>query len=353
MRPAPPHFTQRPTRTLDCARDAAFGVARALAYVSVLGVVALAAPTARAADGALEINQTCAVQTGCFAGDSAGFPVTIASAGSYRLTGNLTVSDVATTAIQVNVSKVSIDLGGFAISGPVSCTGEGSALVCLPAAGSGIGILGSTATESVSVENGVVSGMGSTGVILNGRQARVHALRVIFNGSNGIITTGTGAIVSDSSALANGGSGMNFIGLAGLVSGSSAVANRGSGIIAATNAAMVGNQSTNNGSSGFACGNGCSISDCSARDNGTDGISFGSGAVVSGSASLANGSDGIHVGLGSLVQGNAVRSNVGFGISLSSDSGYRENVVSGNTLGTVTGGANLGNNLCNGLTTCP
>ncbi len=37
----------------------------------------IAAPlAARAADGVLEINQACAA-AGCFAGDSAGFPVTL------------------------------------------------------------------------------------------------------------------------------------------------------------------------------------------------------------------------------------------------------------------------------------
>ena len=43
-----------------------------------------------AVDGVLEINQTCAVNTGCFSGDAAGFPVTIdGSAGlSYVLTAN-------------------------------------------------------------------------------------------------------------------------------------------------------------------------------------------------------------------------------------------------------------------------
>src|SRR5262245_32414033 len=45
-------------------------------------VFALLALVASASDGVLEINQTCAA-VGCFQGDSAGFPVTINSAGSY------------------------------------------------------------------------------------------------------------------------------------------------------------------------------------------------------------------------------------------------------------------------------
>ena len=45
---------------------------------TLLTFLLLATP-ARAGDGALEINQTCAVNTGCFARDTAGFPVTIST----------------------------------------------------------------------------------------------------------------------------------------------------------------------------------------------------------------------------------------------------------------------------------
>ncbi len=53
-----------------------------------LTLILALATSAFATDGVLEINQTCAVQTGCFAGDTAGFPVEIDVAGSYRLTSN-------------------------------------------------------------------------------------------------------------------------------------------------------------------------------------------------------------------------------------------------------------------------
>ena len=51
-------------------------------------------PVANADNGVLEINQACAVHTGCFSGDDPGLPVTIdSSAGrSYRLTSDLTSS---------------------------------------------------------------------------------------------------------------------------------------------------------------------------------------------------------------------------------------------------------------------
>ncbi len=44
-------------------------------------LLAISGP-AHAVDGVLEINQACAVNAGCFAGDTAGFPVTITGAGS-------------------------------------------------------------------------------------------------------------------------------------------------------------------------------------------------------------------------------------------------------------------------------
>ena len=44
--------------------------------ITLLALALMASP-ALAVDGVLEINQTCAVLTGCFAGDIPGFPVTI------------------------------------------------------------------------------------------------------------------------------------------------------------------------------------------------------------------------------------------------------------------------------------
>jgi hypothetical protein len=50
-----------------------------------------------------------------------------------------------------------------------------------------------------------------------------------------------------------------------------------------------------------------------------------------------------------------VRLNVGYGLKIAgSDSAYSENVISNNTAGTVNGtGVQLGQNACNGDTTCP
>ena len=97
---------------------------------SVTVVLVLLAPFGLANDGVLEINQACAVNTGCFPGDTGGFPVTIdGSAGrSYRLTSDLTVPSADTSGIVVTISDVGIDLNNFAILGPCpkrACTPPG------------------------------------------------------------------------------------------------------------------------------------------------------------------------------------------------------------------------------------
>jgi hypothetical protein len=50
-------------------------------------LLAISGP-AHAVDGVLEINQACAVNTGCFVGDTAGYPVVECLWGSRREAGN-------------------------------------------------------------------------------------------------------------------------------------------------------------------------------------------------------------------------------------------------------------------------
>src|SRR5882672_11227351 len=90
-----------------------------------------------AVDGVVLIDQNRALAGNITPGDAPGFPVTISQSGSYRLSGNLTVSDVNTSAIQITGENVSLDLNGFAILGPVVCTAPVDTTVCN---GSGTGI---------------------------------------------------------------------------------------------------------------------------------------------------------------------------------------------------------------------
>lgn len=136
-----------------------------IGIVSAAGISGGVVRPAQASDGVLEINQTCAIQTGCFAGDSAGLPVTIAASGSYRLTSNLAIPNENTDGIQINADDVSIDLNGHAIQGPVTCAG--TPLACVPDTGTGRGVFDNVSTRrGSSVKNGAISGMGSTGISL-------------------------------------------------------------------------------------------------------------------------------------------------------------------------------------------
>jgi hypothetical protein len=134
-------------------------------HLATLAMVALPilAPPALATDGAREIHQAC-VATGCFPGDTAGWPVQIAEPGSYVLTSNLTLPDANTNAIIVNGKNVAIDLNGFAIQGPNVCDYGGG--TCPSGGGTGIrqNLAGS---GPVSIRNGTIDGMGETGIALN------------------------------------------------------------------------------------------------------------------------------------------------------------------------------------------
>ena len=79
-------------------------------FATIVSLFLLCMPiTVLATEGALEINQAC-VAGGCFPGDTAGFPVTIATRGNYELTSNLTLDNTDQRAIKVNSDNVVIDL---------------------------------------------------------------------------------------------------------------------------------------------------------------------------------------------------------------------------------------------------
>ena len=155
--------------------------------------------TLQAADGVIEINQAI-VET------DDGFPYVISEPGSYILTGNLTVPDENTSAIQVQADHVTLDLNGFAIIGPVQCTAENGSVSCSPD-GTGIGV---DAFESVSagtvVRNGTVRGM-ARGISVS--SGRVEGVRALENGVGGGISVSTG-IVRGCLAESNGGIGISI-----------------------------------------------------------------------------------------------------------------------------------------------
>jgi hypothetical protein len=153
----------------------------------LLMLLGTAAPT-HAGDGVIEINQAKALAGGVTPGDAEGFPVTLSEAGSYRLTGNLTLPDADTNGIEIGTDHITVDLNGFAVIGPAVCTWtHDPPTTSCSSTGSGSGITGDSSgfpPENITILNGTVRGAGNNGIgFIWGRVERV---RVISNGRSGI-----------------------------------------------------------------------------------------------------------------------------------------------------------------------
>ncbi len=237
---APSRAGQRPRR----AR-------RLFTLVAAAATLGLAASPAWAVDGTIEINQAIALAGGAGPGDSAGFPVTLAAAGSYRLTGNLVLpSTVGIRGIEVTGGPVRIDLNGFSILGPGTCTG-------IPPSCSGnqgvVGIEIST-SQPVRIENGTLTGLLTAVNALNttGNETRstvLEHLSIEGNAGTAVFMSGNGSsVIRDCQINRNGLLGVDIdLGHTVLVdgvtfrsNGSTAIDSQGSGSLV-RNSHFVGN----------------------------------------------------------------------------------------------------------------
>lgn len=150
-----------------------------------------------AGDGALEINQTCALYKGCFAGDEAGFPVTITEPGSYILTSSLDVTRNA-DGIIIEGNTATLDLNGFGMK-PVAPSFEGVS--------TGIYI----SAWNAEVRNGYVSGF-ELGIDMPGgpEGTRLSNLRIVNNRDHGVRLIGTGNRIDNCTIMSNPGQGLTL-----------------------------------------------------------------------------------------------------------------------------------------------
>jgi parallel beta-helix repeat protein len=238
--------------------------------------------SAGAVDGTVEINQAKVLAAG-------GFPYSISSRGSYRLTSNLK-PPASTDGIDVSAANITVDLNGFAIIGPGSST---------------VGPVGINASTvgAVTVENGTVTGfgigveVGNFGIVRN-----VHA---DVNGSG--IQAGFDALVEDCTA----------------------------------------NNCTLSIEPAINCGGASTISGNTANGNANIGIACqGNGCVVSGNTANANGVGIDCTGSGCLISGNVVFNNTTGIEAADTTTGYGGNVLKDTTF--VSGPRSLHNNLCSG-----
>jgi hypothetical protein len=198
-----------------------------ISFVLLLGL----SGTTEGVDGTILISQSKAATGNVTAGDAPGFPVTLSRGGSYCLSGNLTVPDNNTKAIEIISDNVTLDLNGFTISNAEAA-----------AYGSGAGISGTTKIN-ITVMNGSVRGMGNFGIAL-GHLAHVERVQVIGNSGVGIYL-GTNSIANNN--IVNGNGGGIVVGEASIVTGNTVRFNKGNGIQSwATGGLVSGNISNNN-----------------------------------------------------------------------------------------------------------
>jgi hypothetical protein len=336
-------------------RTAIYNKIRFLIALAMIGL----AGHALASDGQLEINQACAVNTGCFTGDTPGFPVTITQSGSYRLTGNLdlTAENPATNGIDVSAPATTVDLGGFQIVGPTTCSGACGAVSCAPSSGSsGWAVVFQSGAIASTVRNGTVRNMGNTGIGSAANNIHIEGIKAYHNAFDGIgtnqntvvlnsivfengqdgIDVDAGSLIDNSSSACNKNHGIEVDGLNGIVVRSTAQGNGADGINITVGGAVIENvtASGNLGDGIEANGVGSLVKGSVARGNGADGIKINSGgSVIENVTTSGNASDGISgYGDANLVRGSTSRGNNGKGFNLNASdySKYRDNVSTGN-----------------------
>jgi hypothetical protein len=253
-----------------------------LLLLAIAIAIASARPV-RAVDGVIEINQARALAGGVTASDTAGFPITIDHGGSYRLTGDLTVPDANTTAIEVDATgtEVTIDLNGFSILGPVVCSGL-PVTSCSPV-GRGSGIVSTDATGRLRVLNGNVRGVGSFGVYGVG-SVSVESLHVLY-ATWGIEGFSPDSQVTNSVVEKVLHDGIH-VGSFGMVRGCSTLGNGGAGIVASNESNVASSIASQNGVFGITVGLGSTVVDCTANENVSWGLAdfAGSGVTLTGYA---------------------------------------------------------------------
>jgi len=174
----------------------------AFAALAALGSSAFAQAT---------ITQSKALAGNVTPGDAPGYPITLSVPGHYQLKGNLNVP-AGVNGIEIIAANVTLDLNGFSLNGPVSCTRNASTrlVTCVGSGGAkrdGVKIV----QPGAVLRNGTVQGFDGTGVsVSDGASARVEDLRSAQNFYNGIVALGANAsiLASRSSFELNGSSGV-------------------------------------------------------------------------------------------------------------------------------------------------
>jgi len=224
-------------------------------------------------------------------------PYTISASGSYYLTGNLSTMGMGIT---VNADNVTIDLGGFTITGPGSTN-------------SGIWMNGRT---NVEIRNGTIKLFyaGITEISTSGARHRVINVKTIGN-ANGISLSGIDNFIKQCTSANNTVNGIT-VGANSSISENIVSHNTGYGIYAGDSASITGNSVSYNGSNGITAGIGAAIFLNTISNNSFSGITTSSSATITSNSISYSGRYGIYPGSGSTITGNSVFYSQWSGIQL-------------------------------------
>jgi hypothetical protein len=138
----------------------------------------------------------------------ASFPITITQPGSYKLTGNLVVP-AGSSGIVVNAPNVTLDLNGFTISGPVTCSAPGSCNATSTYS-HGVYLIGMNSV----LRNGTVMGFAGSGVAVSSGEATIEDVTVAQNADYGVVGGGSThpTVANRVKARLNRAGGFNLIG---------------------------------------------------------------------------------------------------------------------------------------------
>jgi hypothetical protein len=237
-------------------------------------------------------------------------PVVLNASGSYYLTTNL-AHTAASDAIQINAANVTLDLGGWVLSGQ---------------AGTGDGISVNTFATNFIIFNGAIRNFASRGIDALGTPlGTVERVEVSANGSSGILI-GPGATIVECIARLNAGN----------------------GIQTGSDSRILRTRAEDNGSTGLSGGDGSWFEDCvsvrqnsglsgrnlsvfrcTAKDN-IFGFSLTDGCLVADSVALTN-TIGFSVeGPGALVRQSRAQGNSQSGFSSTSGVTFEDCAAEGN-----------------------
>lgn len=229
------------------------------AVLSATAVALLAATRSDAAQGDYEINQDC-VAVGCFAGDGAGYPVSITFAGTFVLSSNLAPpGNISTSAITVSASNVDLDLNGHAVDGGGSCVGT-PVTACSGALGDYGVIINSSSGLNVHLHDGTIRGFNTAGVsALSGSGTRFDHLVLVENGYGMQVAAPSveaNTRIENSAINRNGQTGIAVISGVNsrlLVENCEVSGNLGTGLVGGPGSSFVNNRINSNGGPGAVC----------------------------------------------------------------------------------------------------